>query len=64
MPEMISLARAGLAVAGVDVDGAVVLDVDLGAGLGDDALDGLAAGADEEADLVTGLILRVSMRGA
>ena len=40
-----------VAVVRVDVHGAVVLDVDLRAGLGDDALDGLAAGPDEQADL-------------
>ena len=34
------------------MDGAVVLDVNLGAGLGDDALDRLAAGSDERADLL------------
>jgi hypothetical protein len=45
------------------VNGAVVLDVNLGAGFGDDALDGLAARSDECADLI-GLILMVSMRGA
>ena len=45
-------ALQSLAVVRVDVHGAVVLDVDLGAGLGGDALDGLAAGADEHADLV------------
>ena len=39
-------------VGGGDVDGAVVLDVDLGAGLGGDLLDDGAALADDLADLV------------
>ena len=39
---------------GVDVNGAVVLDVDLGAGLGLDALDVLAARPDEFADAIGG----------
>ena len=47
-------AGEALAVVRVDVHGAVVLDVDLGAGLGNDALDGLAARPDEQADLVPG----------
>ena len=51
-------ARHGVAVVRVDVHGAVVLDVDLRAGLGDDAFDGLAAGADDEADL-----LRIDLDG-
>ena len=42
----------GVGIARRDVDRAVVLDVDGDAGLIDDALDGLAAGADDEADLV------------
>ena len=42
----------GLAVVGGDLHGAVVLDVDLGAGLLDDLADHLAAGADHFADLV------------
>ena len=37
---------------GVDVDGAIVLDVDLGAGLGLDALDVLAARSNEFADAI------------
>ena len=41
-----------LGIARVDVHGAIVLDVNLGTRLGDDALDGLSAGADDEADLV------------
>ena len=41
-----------LAVRGRDLDRAVVLDVDLGAGLFDDLADHLAAGADHFADLV------------
>src|SRR3569833_1407423 len=41
-----------LAVRGGDLDRAVVLDVDLGAGLFDDLADHLAAGADHFADLV------------
>ncbi len=43
-----------LAVGGGDLHGAVVLDVDLGAGLLDDLADHLAAGADHFADLVGG----------
>ena len=43
---------AGLDVLGRDEDGAVVLDVDLAAGVGADLLDDLAAGADDLADLV------------
>ena len=39
-------------VGGGDGHGAVVLDVDLHAGLGNDAVDGLAAGTDDVADLV------------
>ena len=42
----------GVGVGRRDVDRAVVLDVDRDAGLVDDALDGLAAGADDVADLV------------
>ena len=41
-----------LAVGRGDLHGAVVLDVDLGAGLLDDLADHLAAGADHFADLV------------
>ena len=41
-----------LAVGGSDLDRAVVLDVDLGAGLFHDLADHLAAGADHFADLV------------
>ena len=41
-----------VAVGRGDVDRAVVLDVDLGAGLLDDAADDLAAGSDDVADLV------------
>ena len=41
-----------LASDGGDLHGAVVLDVDLGAGLFDDLADHLAAGADHFADLV------------
>ena len=46
-----------LGVVGVDVDeavGALFLHVDLRTGLRDDPLDGLATGADDEADLVLG----------
>src|SRR5439155_21221118 len=43
-----------LAVAGGDLHGAVVLNVDLGAGLLDDLTDHLATGADHFADLVGG----------
>ncbi|CUT16300.1 hypothetical protein BF49_7380 [Bradyrhizobium sp.] len=43
-----------LAIAGSNLHGAVVLDVDLGAGLLDDLTDHLAAGADHFADLVGG----------
>src|ERR1041385_888241 len=46
------------AAGGVDVDGAVVLDVDLATGLFDDAFDILATGADERADF-----LRVDLDG-
>ena len=50
---MISFARAMLSPARrVDVDRAVVFDVNLRAGFGDDALDRLAAGSDERADLL------------
>src|SRR5690606_1839678 len=42
----------GIRIRRGDVDGAVVLDVDGHAGLVDDAFDGLAARADDEADLV------------
>src|SRR4051812_17378065 len=44
----------GLAVVGGDLHGAVVLDVDLGAGLLDDLADHLAAGTDHFTDLVGG----------
>jgi hypothetical protein len=47
-----------LVVLGVDVDGAVVLDVDLGAGLGLDALDVLAARPDEFADAIRGILTK------
>ena len=61
---MICLARAmPVGVVRVDVHGAVVLDVDLAAGLGDDALDVLAAGADEQADLVGVDLDRLDARG-
>jgi len=33
------------------VHGAIVLNIDLGTGLGDDSLDGLATGANDEAIL-------------
>ncbi len=42
----------GALVGGRHVDGAVVFDVDLDARLVDDALDGLATGADDDTDLV------------
>ena len=45
-------AQEAVAVVRVDVHAAVVLDVNLGAGLGHDAFDGLAARSDDEADLV------------
>ena len=45
-------ARHALAARRVDVHRAVVFDVNLRAGLGDDALDRLAAGSDERADLL------------
>ena len=53
MVSMVFLAASqeALSVPG-NVDGAVVLDVDLGAGVGTDLLDHLAAGADDLADLV------------
>ena len=42
----------GLRIGGRDVDAAVVLDVDLDAGIGDDLVDDLSAGADDFADLI------------
>src|SRR5262249_44019279 len=51
----VHVGQGGLGAGGVhvrDVDRAVVLDVQLGAGLLLDGLDGLAAGADQQADLV------------
>src|SRR5690606_33766333 len=42
----------GLLIVAGHVDGAVVLHVDLATGGVDDALDGLAAGSDDDADLV------------
>ena len=48
---------------GVDVHGAVVLDVDLGAGLGLDALDVLAARSDELADRSAGDLDGLDARG-
>ena len=45
-------ARHALASRRVDVHRAVVLDVNFGAGFGDDALNGFAAGTDERADLL------------
>ena len=45
-------ALEAFAVVRVDVDGSVVLDVDLGAGLGNDAFDRLAAWSNDETDLV------------
>ena len=52
-PSIIWMAPLGaLAVGGGDEDRAVVLDVDLAAGLLGDAADGLAAGADQRADLL------------
>ena len=47
----------GVARSGIDrsdEDVAVVVDVDLGAGVGTDLLDGLAAGADDLTDLLNG----------
>ncbi len=44
-------ASHAFAAGGVDVHRAVVLDINLRAAFGDDALDGFAAGADERADL-------------
>ena len=41
-----------LTIAGIDVHRTVVLDIDLSAGLGNDALDGLATGANDQADLI------------
>ena len=53
MPRIQSIACLRLlAVGGGDLDRAVVLDVDLGAGLLDDLADHLAAGADHFADLL------------
>ena len=43
---------AGLCVDGGDEDGAVIFDVDLRAGIGNDLLDDLAARADDFADLI------------
>ena len=37
-----------------DEDGAVILNIDLGAGIGANLLDGLAAGADDLTDLLEG----------
>ena len=54
--------RRGL-VGGGDRDLAVVLDVDLAAGLLDDRADRLAAGADDVADLSLGICI-VKIRGA
>ena len=51
-----------LAGGGCDLDGAVVLDVDLGARLGGDLADHLAAGADHVADLVDGDLHGVDAR--
>src|SRR4051795_5203977 len=51
------------AVGGGDLDGAVVIDVDLGAGLFDDLADHLAAGADHFADLVGRDLERLDARG-
>ena len=45
-----------------DLDHALVVDVDLGAGLGDDLADHLAAGADDFADLVLGDLHRLDAR--
>ena len=45
-------ARHAFAAGRVDVHRAVVLNINFGAGLRDDALDGLAAGPDERADLL------------
>ena len=45
-----------------DLDHAVVVDVDLGAGLRDDFADDLAAGADDFADLVLGDLHRLDAR--
>ena len=45
-------ARHRFAARGVDVDGAVVFDINLRAGLGHDPLDRLAARSDERADLL------------
>ena len=47
----------------VDVDGAVVLDIDLATGLGDDALDRLPPGP-ISSPIFSGLIRSVSIRGA
>ena len=49
--QLVGLVGPGL-VAAVDGDGAVVLDVDLGAGALRDALDDLAAGPDHRSDLL------------
>ena len=59
--QRLDLGLGGLGAGGVqvrNVNGAVVLDVDLGAGRLLDALDGLAARADQQADL-----LRVDLDG-
>src|SRR2546423_11317884 len=45
-------ARHALWAGRVDVNGTVVVDINLGAGLGDDALDGFAARPNERADLL------------
>ena len=56
-------ARIEFRLGGGDLHRAVVLDVDLGAGLLDDLADDLAAGADDFADLVDRDLQHLDARG-
>jgi len=60
--ELLGAGHGGAGV-GVDADSAVVIHVDLGAGFGTDALDGFAAGADQQADLILRDLHHLDLRG-